>query len=45
MNHTDLIARLRSYDAEVKATPEEAADAIESLEQQVAAFLAKSGPL
>ena len=35
--HTDLIARLRSYDAEVKATPEEAADAIESLEQQVAA--------
>ena len=40
--HTDLIARLRAYPTRDGV---EAVDAIESLEQQVAAFLAKSGPL
>ena len=40
--HTALIDRLRVFPG---PTPEAAADAIEALEQQVAAFLAKSDPL
>ena len=40
--HTNLIARLRSGWTTDRLL---AANALESLEQQVAAFLAKSGPL